>query len=100
MRYVPKRRMKFDYQGGDGPMCLIFDAGDPSKYTSAKHTWKVAALSAAPAAYYANLTLAAQFWYVYPMMFLPTAYYMKAAMRVNRLLKTTVCKMWVLKNGD
>ena len=53
MRYVPKTRMKFDYQGGDGPMCLIFDAGDSRKYTSAKHTWKVTMLGAMPAAYYA-----------------------------------------------
>lgn len=31
LRYVPKTRMKFEYQSGDGPMSLIFDGGEDGK---------------------------------------------------------------------
>ena len=76
MRYVPKRRLKFDYKSGDGPLSLIFEAGDEGGTKRfLPHTWKVTFATTFPAIYYASLTLGAQYNYVYPAMALPTMYY-------------------------
>ena len=74
MRYVPKTRLKFDHISGDGPLSLIFEAGDTGK-NFLPHTWKVTLATSLPALYYASLTLGAQYNYIYPAMLLPSFYY-------------------------
>ena len=80
MRYIPKKRLKFDILSGDGPLSLVFDAGDDSQ-KFLPHTWKVTLATTLPAIYYASETLGAQYSYIYPAMFLPTLYYKWAGSR-------------------
>ena len=103
MRYVPKKQMKFDSKGGDGPMCLLFEAkpGAAKALNRRRHTWKASLASALPAGYYASMLLdASQMWMCYPGLILPTLFFLRQAGRVNRALETRVDKMWVLQNGD
>lgn len=100
MRYVPKKKLDFGHLGGDGPMCLLFDDGQ-TNHLAKLHTWKVCLLTALPAAYYASLSLPAeQSMLVYPMLFMPTFYYMLQASRSSRRVTDQISKMWLLKNGD
>ena len=74
LRYVPKTRLKFDHIWGDGPLSLVYEAGDDSK-KFLPHTWKVTLATSLPAIYYASETLGAQYSYIYPAMLLPTIFY-------------------------
>lgn len=56
MRYIPKTRMKFNYLGGDGPMCLLYDDG-VTDYAAKMNTWKVYFLGALAPSYFASITL-------------------------------------------
>jgi hypothetical protein len=101
MRYVPKTRLKFDYKSGDGPLSLIFEAGDEGGFKKfVPHTWKVTLATNLPAIYYASITLGAQYNYIYPAMALPTIYYFIIGMRAQKEYLNLVQKMWLLKNGD
>ena len=99
MRYVPKTRLKFDHISGDGPLSLIFDAGD-NGYNFLPHTWKVTLATSLPAIYYASLTLGAQYNYIYPAMALPSIYYYIVGQRAQKENLNLVHQMWLMKNGD
>ena len=81
MRYVPKRRLRFNYLAGDGKMCLVFNAGENNKHSTA--TWKVTLMTSLPAAMYAFQMLGPEFWFCYPMMLSPSLYYFMQARKTN-----------------
>ena len=55
LRYVPKKRLNFDYLSADGPMALVFQADDQGGAKAfAPHTWKVTLATTFPAYYYAQ----------------------------------------------
>jgi len=75
--------LKFDHVSGDGPLSLVFDAGENgNKFLP--DTWKVTLAATFPAVYYASMTLGAQYNYVYPAMFLPGIYYYFAGQRAYK----------------
>ena len=99
-RYVPKKRMKFNYRGGDGPMSLIFKGPDSSYKRYAPHTWKLSFLSAVPASYYAFLTLGVEYWFCYPLAFTPALFQLYHSKKAKNDYENGVWQMWILKNGD
>ena len=100
MRYIPKKRLKFDHLGGEGPMTLLYEADAKSGAKWRPHTWKATLAGTLPCYYYASLTLSAQYWQVYPLMFLPSLYYYYDGKKASKEIVDMVEKMWLLKNGD
>jgi len=56
LKYVPKRRLKFEYRSGDGPMSLIFDGGEANGKKFSNTLGKVVVGSTLPACYGAFMT--------------------------------------------
>lgn len=56
---------------------------------------------ALPAAGLAYGTLGAQFWWAYPMLFLPSAFSLYDVLKLRLIVfKTEVAKLWLYRSGD
>ena len=84
MRYMPKRRLKFDYQSGDGPLHLLFE-GAPNVSKTRLNTWKVVFAPMLPLYYFGAEMLAGNpLDFLLPLMFIPSLYYMNDARKAKK----------------
>ncbi|CDW72833.1 UNKNOWN [Stylonychia lemnae] len=98
IRYIPKKRLQFDYVCADGPMHLIFQASEDNLKRT--QSWKISTAVAVPATLLAYFTLGASQMFVYPMLFLPTLYNLYDSIRLRKLFGSECHKLWLYKNGD
>jgi hypothetical protein len=94
IRYIPKKRLRFNYNSPEGPLALVFHASD-SFYKQANN-WKLSTAVAMPAACMAYFTLGAQFWWAYPMLFLPSVFNLFDLAKLKLIVfKTWAYKLWL-----
>lgn len=99
VRYIPKKRLRFDFDSPEGPLALLFHSSD-SFYKRANN-WKLSTAVTVPAAVFAYMTLGAQYWWAYPMLFVPSAFNLYDLAKLKLIVfKTEVYKMWLYQNGN
>jgi len=98
MRYIPKERLSFDYISAEGPLHLFYQSND--SFFKRVNNWKISAAISAPATAMAYYTLGSQFWWVYPMLQIPTIHYFIDYLKLKMIFKTEAYKIWLLKNGE
>lgn len=99
MRYIPKHRLKFQYDSPEGPMTLIFQSSDA--FYKRADSWKLSTLVSLPATALAYYTFGAAYMWAYPMLFLPTFYNLYDLAKLKFIVfRTEVYRMYLLQNGD
>lgn len=99
MRYIPKKRLRFDYISPEGPLALVFHASDA--YYKRANNWKISTAAAVPATALAYFTIGSQFWWAYPMLFVPSLLNLYDLAKLRLIVyKTEVYKLWLYQNGD
>jgi len=99
VRYIPKRRMRFDFNSPEGPLSLVFHSSD--NFYKRANNWKLSTAVALPASIMAYMTLGAQFWWAYPMLFVPSLFNLYDMAKLKLIVfKTEVYKMWIYQNGN
>ncbi len=94
MRYIPKKRLFFDFASPEGPLALIYEASD--SYLKRANNWKLSFAAALPASGLAYYTLGAAYLWAYPMLFLPAAFNLYDLIKLHFIVyKTEVFKMWL-----
>ncbi len=93
MRFIPKNRLKFEYVSPEGPLCLFFQGND--NYHKRVNSWKFSIATAAPGSFLAYYLLGMTQPWVYPMLFLPTFYYLYDLRRLNRTAVNGVEKLYL-----
>ena len=72
VRYIPKKRLMFDFASPEGPLALLYHGSDANY--KRENNWKISTAVALPATTLAYYTLGAAYWWAYPMLFLPVAF--------------------------
>ena len=99
MRYIPKKKLNFDYDCPEGPLSLIYQASDD--FYGKINNWKLSVGTAIPATYLAYYTFGLTYWWAYPMMYLPAVFNLKDFFKLRLVVfRSEVYKMWLLQNGD
>ncbi len=100
VRYIPKKRLRFDYNTPEGPMALVYQAGDANFKRA--NNWKIGTMIAAPATGFAYYTLAAtQFWWTYPLAFLPVLFNLYDLAKLKLMtFKIEAHKVFLYQNGE
>jgi len=94
VRYIPKKRLFFDFASPEGPLALIYEASD--SYIKRANNWKLSFAAALPASGLAYYTLGAAYLWAYPMLFLPAAFNLYDLIKLHFIVyKTEVFKMWL-----
>lgn len=94
IRYIPKKKLQFDYISPEGPLTLVFQASDA--FYKRQNNWLLSTGAAIPATALAYYTLGAQFWWVYPMLYLPTLFHLYDLAQLKLIMfKTEIYKMWL-----
>ena len=99
VRYIPKKRLLFDFASPEGPLALLYHASDANY--KRENNWKISVGVAIPATTLAYYTLGAAYWWAYPMLFLPVVFNLYDLANLKLMIqKTEVYKMWLYQNGD
>jgi hypothetical protein len=99
VRYVPKKRLNFDYASPEGPLALIYHASDA--YYKRANNWKLTLGSGVPAFAACYFAFGPAFLWAYPVVFLPAVFNLYDLMKLHFIVyKTEVFKMWLYQNGD
>lgn len=77
LRFIPKKKLKFDHLSGDGPLSLVYEASKDQQKTNKyrPQTGRVYLAATLPALYMATVSLPLdQLMFVYPAMIIPAIY--------------------------
>ena len=102
LRYVPKTKLNFDYQSGDGPLCLLYEGKDLKGLQKfMPNLWKLVLPINFSAVYFASMIAGPQTsTFMYPLMFLPTYFSHRSGAKAKEQSIDQIRKMWLMKNGD
>ena len=99
IRYIPTKRLHFDFISPEGPLALLFESSD--HLSKRAQNWKISTAVAIPAATLAYYTLGAAYWWAYPMLFLSSLVHLYDRARLEFLVyKTEGKRLWLFQNGD
>eukprot|EP00347_Sterkiella_histriomuscorum_P004220 403361286 len=98
IRYIPKKKLQFNYITADGPMHLFYESGE--NFKQRMQNWKISSAVATPAALMAYFTLGSTYLWAYPMLFLPTIYQLYDSIRLRKFIQSEAQQIWLYKNGD
>ena len=99
VRYIPKKKLMFDYRSPEGPMALVYQASDD--FYKRTQNWKLSTMIATPAAALGYFTLGAQYWWAYPILFIPTLINLYDCAKFKLIaFKNEVYKAYLYQNGD
>ena len=80
-------------------MALVYQSSD--NFYKRAQNWKISTMVAFPASTLAYYTLGHQFWWAYPMLFLPSLFNLYDLAKLKLIVfKTEVYKVWLYQNGD
>lgn len=99
VRYIPKKRLHFDFASPEGPLALVYHASDA--YFKRANNWKISLGSGVPAFAAAYFALGPAYLFAYPLVFLPAVFNLYDLAKLHFIVyKTEVFKMWLYQNGD
>jgi hypothetical protein len=94
MRYIPKKKLRFDFNSPEGPLTLVFQGSD--NFFKRAQNWKLSTAVSLPAAVMAFYTLGPAYWWAYPMLLLPTVFNLYDLTKLKTVVfRTEVYKMWL-----
>ena len=94
VRYIPKKRLQFDFTSPEGPLALVYEGSDD--YFKRANNWKLSFAAALPATALAYFSLGGAYMWAYPMLFLPAALSLYDLAKLHFIVyKTEVYKMWL-----
>ena len=102
LRYIPKSRLKFDYQSGDGPLCLLYEGKDLKGLRKfLPNLWKIVLPLNFTSVYFASMIAGPQTsTFMYPLMFLPSYFTHRSGSKAREQSMDQIRKLWLMKNGD
>lgn len=101
MTYVPKKQLQFNHIGGDGKMCLVFEASPADQGRGCGDMVSLSLLSALVPYYcYKTAYISAAYTFIWPVLFYPSLYFAMHTVSSARRSREAIEKMWLLKNGE
>ena len=103
LRFVPKKKMNFDYLSGDGPLSLVFEASAESQRVAKyrPNAGKVYLAGLIPALYMAWISLSVEhLMLTYAAMIVPSIYSFYDSSKAKKQYMNQVKRLFLLKNGD